>query len=125
MSQEQMAEWLATHTDGGGSPASTRAMDELPERDRHELASLVRLAQELESHMRLLQAPSVFAQSLRQELLREAERRMVRRRRRRRVALIGGAVAGVVVSIASLVGGIVVLVKWLRTRTEARQASTA
>ena len=123
MRQERMAEWVAAYTEGGGSLAS--AMEELPECDRQELVSLLRLARHLDSHMPLLQAPSLFSQSLRQELVKEAERRMVRRRRRRRVALIGGAVAGIVVSIASVVGGIVVLVKWLRTRTEARQASTA
>jgi hypothetical protein len=59
------------------------------------------------------------------ELVREAKHRRLKREKRHRIAVISAAVAGGIVSIASLVGGIVVLVKWLRTRSEARQASTA
>jgi len=125
MREERMAEALAAHVDGGGSRPFAGELDDLAEGEHTELTSLVQLANHLEMRMQLLQAPPAFVRSLREELVKEAERRMVERRRRRRLAVIGGAAAGVVVSIASLVGGIVVLIKWLRTRTQAQQASTA
>lgn len=125
MSEEQMAEALAVSLDASGCPTAGDVMAELTEWQAEDLASLVLLAGHLDNRMQLRQAPSVFARSLRQELVREAERRIAARQRRRRIALIGGAVAGGVVSVASLVGGIIVLVRWLRTRTEARPMSAA
>lgn len=120
-----MADVLAACLAASGGETLADEMAELTGREHEDLASLVCLAGQLDTRMRPLKAPPVFARSLRQELVREAERRFSMRQRRRRIALIGGAAAGAVVSIVSLVGGLVVLIKWLRTRTEARQASAA
>jgi hypothetical protein len=125
MREERIAEALAAHVEKGGVRTFTEEVTDLAEEERHEVESLVRLADCLEARMQPVQASPAFVQSLRQELVEVAERRIAERERRHRIAMISAAVAGAVVSVASLVGGIVVLIKWLRTRTEARQASTA
>lgn len=125
MREERIAEALAAHVERKDAAAFARETADLVEEERRELESLIHLADCLRSRMRPLQASSAFTHSLRQELVEAAERRIARRERRHRIAFIGAAVAGAVVSIASVVGGIVVLMKWLRTRTGARHASTA
>ena len=125
MSDEQMAEALAVTLDASGCLTAADVTAELTERQLKDLASLVCLAGHLDDRMQRLRAPGVFTRSLREELVTEAERRIVVRQRRRKIALIGGAVAGGVVSVASLIGGVIVLIRWLRTRTEARQMSAA
>jgi histone acetyltransferase (RNA polymerase elongator complex component) len=117
-----MAEVLAAHLEGDDAHVSEL---DLSAEERAELASLLHVADRLDAQMEPRRPPSAFVQSLGVELVREAERRMAKREKRHRIAVISAAVAGGIVSIASLVGGIVVLIKWLRTRSEARQASTA
>lgn len=95
---------------------------DLTDAERAQVASLARLADRLQASMQLVHPSPAFVRSLREELVEEAEHRMTRRKRRQRVAMIGAAVFGSVVSVASVVGAIVVLVKWLRTRTQARHA---
>ena len=117
-----VAEALAAHVDGGQvHPAGPDLSDE----EQAELASLLYMAHRLDAKMEPRRPSPAFVRSLGEELEREAEQCMARRKRRHRVTVISAAVAGGIVSIASLVGGIVVLVKWLRTRTEAQQPSTA
>ncbi len=117
-----MAEALAAHTEGGAASASEV---DLSAEERAELASLLHVADRLDARMGPVCPSPAFVQSLGEELVREAGRRMAKRDKRHHIAVISATVVGAVVSIASLVGGIVVLVKWLRTRSEARQASTA
>jgi hypothetical protein len=119
---DSQAETLAACLEGREA-SSARA--NLTEEERSELASLLELADQLDARMVTVRPSPVFVRSLGRELVEEAERRLAKREKRHRIAVISAAVAGGVVSIVSLVGGIVVLVKWLRTRTEARQASTA
>ena len=117
-----VAEALAAHVEGGQvHPEGPDLSDE----EQAELASLLYIADRLDAQMEPRRPSPAFVRSLGEELEREAEQCMARRKRRHRVAVISAAVAGGIVSVASLVGGVVVLVKWLRTRTEARQASTA
>lgn len=116
------AEALAAHLEAG--EVRPAGLDE-SDGEAAELASLLRLARRLDERMKPVHPSPAFVQSLGGELRRHAQRRIARRQKRHRIAMISAAVAGGVVSIASLVGGIVVLVKWLRTRGEARQASTA
>jgi hypothetical protein len=101
------------------------ASADLTDGERAELASLVFLADQLEERMQPLHPSPAFVRSLGAKLVEGVRRQMVKRERRRRVAVISAAVAGGLVSIASLAGGVVLLIKWLRTRTEARQASAA
>jgi len=117
-----MAEALAARLEESDVRASARG---LSSEERAELESLVRLADRLDARMEPMRPAPAFVRSLGEELVREAERRMAKREKRQRIAVISAAVAGGIVSAASLVGGIVVLVRWLRTRGEARQASTA
>ncbi len=116
-----IAEALAAHLGGHETHPHTR---HLPAAQRADLASLLRLAERLDAHFQPLRPSPAFVRSLGTELVQEARRRQAQRKRRHRIAVISAAVAGGVVSVASLVGGIVVLVKWLRTRN-ARQTSAA
>ena len=119
---EPMAQALAGCQEGGGCrPVVSHLSDE----DRTELQSLLHMSHRLDTRMVPLHPSPAFKESLGDELVREAKRRILKREKRHRIAVISAAVAGGIVSLASLVGGIVVLVKWLRTRSEARQASTA
>lgn len=125
MREEKIAEALAIHTERRSVGPVAEQLADLTEEEHDELASLIGVADRLEMRMQPVQASPAFVRSLGQELVGAAEQHIAERRRRHRIAVISAAVAGAVVSIASVVGGIVVLIKWLRTRTEARQASTA
>ncbi|MGD2145293.1 MAG: hypothetical protein PVH41_01200 [Anaerolineae bacterium] len=129
MGEERVREALATHVDGRGSlgleSRGAQVGGELTEEEHTELASLARLADLLAERMQPLRPSPVFVQSLGAEIVEAAGRKMESRERRHRVAVIGAAVAGAAVSVASVVGGVVVLIRWLRTRTTARQVSTA
>ena len=129
MREDRVRQALAAHVEGQGRPVlaghGADAGSELTEEEHAELASLARLADILTERMRPLRPAPAFVQSLGAELVEAAGRKMKSRERRHRVAVIGAAVAGAAVSIASLVGGVVMLIRWLRTRTAARQASTA
>jgi len=119
---DRMAELLAGHVDAGVDCPSASG---LPAEDRAELASLLKIARSLDARMTPARPSPAFVQSLGRELVEEAARRARQRKKRHRVAVISAAVAGGIVSVASVVGGIVMLVKWLRTRGDARQPSTA
>jgi hypothetical protein len=125
MREERIAEALAVHTERRDVGTFAEQVADLTEEERDELESLIEVADRLEARMQLVHASPAFVRSLGQELVGAAEERMVERRRRHRIAVIGATIAGAVVSIASVIGGIVVVTKWLRTRTEARQVSTA
>jgi hypothetical protein len=129
MRQERLREALAAHVEGRGAEAPAGygfdASVDLTDEERAELASLISIADQLDERMQPVHPSPAFVRSLRADLVEKAKSQMNRRERRHRVAMISAAVAGAVVSIASLAGGVVLLIKWLRTRTEARQASTA
>lgn len=121
MDEERMAEALSAYVDG----LSEHYGVELSVKDREQMAPLFRLADRLQRTMRPMEPSQPFVRSLRDELEKEAQRQIVLRKRKRRFAMIGAAAVGSVVSVASLVGAIVVLVRWLRTRTQTHQASAA
>lgn len=125
MREEKIAEMLALHLEdnGVGTEAGTAVV--LSEEARKELDVLLRLARHLEGRMQPVAVPPAFARSLGRELVEEAERHIAMQKRRHRIAMISAAAAGAVVSVASVVGGIVMLIKWLRGRAEGRQVSAA
>ena len=129
MGEDRVREALAAQVEGQGAPGlagyGVEVGSEMTDEEHAELASLVRLADSLTERMQPLRPSPVFVQSLGAELVEEAGRKMKSRKRRHRVAVISAAAAGAAISIASVVGGAVVLIRRLRTRTEARQASTA
>ena len=118
---ETIAQALATWLEGGGDGFFEL---DLNGAERAELESLLYIADCLDARMTPRRPSRDFVDSLGRELVREAQRRAETREKRHRIAVISAAVAGAVVSIASVVGGIVVLVKWLRTR-DAQQATAA
>lgn len=120
-----MIEALAAYVEGPAGCGLDEAGAALTDEGRAELASLAFLADQLDKRMPPVHPSPVFVQSLRAELVEGAKRQMVKREQRHRAAVISAAVAGGVVSIASLAGGVVLLIKWLRTRSGARQASAA
>jgi len=120
--REPMADLLASHLQRG---APRPQASELSAEDRAELESLLSMARSLDAAMTPERPSPAFVRSLGRELVDEAGRRARRREKRHRIAVITAAVAGALVSIASVVGGIVMLVKWLRTRSDARHPSTA
>ena len=119
---EPMADLLDSHLERADESLS---VSELSAEDRAELASLMTIARSLDARMTPRRPAPAFVRSLGRELVDEAARRARKRKKRHRIAVITAAVAGGIVSIASVVGGIVMLVKWLRTRTDARQPSAA
>lgn len=121
MDEERMTEALSAYVDG----LSEHSGIELPVADRDQMMSLFQLADLLQRTMRPMEPSQPFVRSLRGELEREAQRQIALRKRKRRFAMIGAAAVGSVVSVASVVGAIVVLVRWLRTRTQTHQASAA
>ncbi|MGD8996900.1 MAG: hypothetical protein PVH80_02225 [Anaerolineae bacterium] len=129
MREKRVREALAAHVErrdaeapvGGGLDESAGLTDA----ERAELASLILIADQLDERMRPVHPSPGFVRSLGTELVEEAKRRIVKRQQRQRVAMISAALAGAIVSVASLAGGVVLLIRWLRTRTAARQASAA
>ena len=129
MREDRVREALAARVEGQGRAGlaghGAELGSELTAEENAELASLARLADILTERMRPLRPAPVFVRSLGAELVEAAGRKMKSRQQRHRVAVISAAMAGAAVSIASVVGGVVMLIRWLRTRTAARQASTA
>jgi esterase/lipase len=132
MNEERIAQALAAYVDDyeyehkyENDEESKQAVRRLTESERKQLTSLTELSNRLQQRMHPVSPSPAFVQSLRDELVEEAEHHLSAREKRRRIAMISAAVAGSVVSIASVIGTIIVVVKWLRTRTRSRQASTA
>ena len=118
---ETIAQALAIRLEGGDDGLTER---DLNGEEQAELESLLLMADRLDARMTPRRPSRDFVDSLGRELVQEALRRAKTREKRHRIAVISAAVAGAVVSIASVVGGIVVLVKWLRTR-DTQQATAA
>lgn len=121
MNEEKMGEALAGYADGlTGRPKAMEEVD-LTEREREQIAPLFQLSERLHQSMQPVRPSPAFAGSLKNELVEEAQNRMTTNKRVRRGVMIGAAIVG---SIASLIGAVVILVKWLRTRTQTRHAPT-
>lgn len=93
--------------------------------ERAELASLFDLAEHLQESMPPVQPPSGFVHSLSRELARSAQHQVEAARRLRRSILIGAATVGSLISIASIVGAIILLVAHIRSRSRTSTPSTS
>lgn len=89
-----------------------------------QLASLFDLAKHLQASMPPVRPPSGFVHSLSRELARSAQHQIAAAKRLRRGILIAAAAAGSLISIASIVGAIILLVSHLRARARASTPST-
>lgn len=121
MNEERLAEVLSNYTDGVAR--SQEAFDLTEEESRH-LAPLFQLSEHLQRRMQPVEPSTAFVHSLRDELVEEARKRMAFRERIQRLVMIGAAALGSILSIVSVVGVIILLVKWLRARSPAHRAPT-
>jgi hypothetical protein len=103
------------------------ALDEaqVTDSERAQLASLFNLAEHLRESMPPVRPPSGFVRSLSRELSRSAQYQIAAARRLRRGILIAAATVGSIISIASIVGAIILLVSRIRARSRASTSSTS
>ena len=115
---------LATHADKLiGRPESTQTID-MTDEERSQLTPLFQIAEQLHQSMPRIQPSAAFIRSLGRELIEQTEYQLALKKRWRRTMVIGAATLGSLVSIASVVGAIVLVVTRLRTRAQARSLQT-
>jgi hypothetical protein len=135
MDEKRKAEVLAVYVeDLSGRPAAscggprrhTEAVRqiELTEEEREHLAPLFQLAERLQQSLRPVRPSPTFARSLGNELVNDARRQFALKKRTRRVMMIGAAAVGSLVSIVSVVGAIIFLMRRLRTQVQTQHAPT-
>jgi len=108
MNASNISDLLARHADGLMNPSSTSLKTPatcMTETDS--VLPLLSLAELLHTHMKPVYPRPAFVHKLRSELVENDRRRMAVARRMRRILTIGAAVLGSVVSIASVVGAII------------------
>lgn len=120
MTEQRVVELLAAHADSlVGRPQSLRHAAPAPQ-EREQLAPLFGFAEELKARIAPVQPSPAFAQSLKRELLEHHALYTARAKRTRRSVVIGAVAAGSVLSIASLITAIVLVVSRARSRSGAR-----
>jgi len=124
MDEKKLVEALSAYTDNLTRSSDAPLPPALTDEERKELTPLFRLSQRLQQNMQLVHPSPSFVHSLRDELVKESRRRIALRERIRRIVMIGAAALGSILSIVSVVGGIVLLVKWLRARSSTPRAPT-
>ena len=127
MNEKREIEALAAHAEELIGRPEAMLQTNLTDKERGQLAPLFRLAEQLHHSMPSVRPSAAFVRNLGDELRERAQRRLALKERWRRVAVIGAAVLGSLVSIASLVGAIVFVIARLRARIQTRsfQAQTA
>jgi hypothetical protein len=122
MRKRRAANVLIAHADAlmGRSEAMHRL--EITDAERAQLAPLFRVTDRLRDTMIPVSPSAAFVRSLGKELANTAKHQIAITRRMRRGVLIGAAAVGSLVSIASIVGAIVLVVMRLRARAHARAA---
>jgi len=115
-----MAEVLAAHAEGlTGRPEAIQQIN-MTDEERGRLTPLFQLAERLQQSMQPVQPSAAFVRSLGRELVDNAKRQIMLTKRLRRAVMIGAAALGSLVSIASVVGAIILVVVRLRARAQAR-----
>jgi hypothetical protein len=124
MDEKREAEILAVYVEGlSGRPAAVRQI-ELTEEEREHLAPLFQLSERLQRSLRPVRPSPAFVHSLGRELVDDAGRQFALSKRTRRVMMIGAAAVGSLVSIVSVVGAIVFLIRRLRAQVQTQHAPT-
>ena len=123
-SERRVDDVLAAHAEA--LIGHREAMEEIhvTDSERAQLASLFDLAEHLQESMPPVRPPSGFVHSLSRELARSAQHQIEAARRLRRGILIAAAAVGSIISIASIVGAIILLVSRIRARSRASTPST-
>ena len=117
-------EVLAAHAEALIGHQEAMEQVHVTDSERAQLASLFDLAEHLQESMPPVRPPSGFVHSLSRELSRSAQHQIAAARRLRRGILIGAATVGSLISIASIVGAIILLISHLRSRSRASTPST-
>jgi len=126
MNEQRMITALAAHADKLTGRLEAMQQVSVTDEEHNQLASLFQLAEQLHQSMPPIQPSAAFVRSLGRELMEQTGRQFALKKRWRRAMVIGAASVGSLVSIASLVGAIVFVIKQLRARaqTQALQAQT-
>ena len=120
MNAKRVVEVLAAHAEGlTGRPEAIQQINVTNE-ERSQLTHLFQLAERLQQSMQPVQPSAAFVRSLGKELVDNARRRAALTRRLRRALVIGAAALGSIVSIASVVAAIALVVTRLRARAQAQ-----
>jgi len=120
MIEQRVVELLAAHGDSlVGRPQALRRANPSPQ-EREQLAQFFMLAENLKESMPPVAPSPAFVDSLRRELVASSGVYVKRAKRTRRSVLIGAAAVGSVLSIASVVTAIVLMVSRARSRSGAR-----
>ena len=122
MNRKRAAEVLAAHANRLIGRPGGLGQAHMTDQERDQMTDLFRLAERLWKSMPSVRPPQAFVRSLKRELVADAGRQATLPKRARRSILIGAAAVGSVLSVASLVGVIVVLVTRLRARADGRVA---
>jgi len=122
MSKKRVTEVLAAHAESLIGLAEHPEQPDLTDRERSEVTPLFQLAERLHANMQPVQPPVAFIRSLKEELVEHARQHVAVTMRVRRSVLIGAAALGSILSVASVVGALLILVPRLRARTQARVA---
>ena len=126
MNEKRVVDVLAAHAEKLiGDPQPYLDASVLGEEQRA-LASLIRTATLLHESMKPVRPSPTFVRTLRGELVQAANSKIARTSRLRRGMMIGTAVVGSLVSLASVVTAIVLLIRRQHThRAQAAHAPTA
>jgi hypothetical protein len=120
MKKERMAEALAFHAQGLiGRQDNVEAVT-LTDEEHSRLAPLFELAGCLKQSMPPVKPSAPFVRSLGEELVEHARHRVALAKRLRRGLLIGAAAFGSLLSVASVVGAIALVITRYRARAQAR-----
>jgi hypothetical protein len=120
MTEQRVVELLAAHADAlVGCPQALQRANPSPQ-EREQVASLFGLAEELKQRLVPVRPAPAFAQSLKRELIEHHSLYATRAERTRRTVVIGAVAAGSVLSLASIVTAIVLVVSRSRSRSGAR-----
>jgi hypothetical protein len=117
-------EVLAAHAEALIGHQEAMEQIHVTDSEQAQLASLFDLAKHLQESMPPVRPPSGFVHSLSRELSRSAQHQIAAAKRLRRRILIAAAAVGSLISIASIVGAIILVVSHLRARSRASTSST-
>lgn len=120
MNEERIGSLLLDHADALVSGSVNHLADGIGEGARQAVDPLLRTAQSVYQTLRPVRPSPAFVRSLARELSRTAEKRLKRSTRVRRTLVIVAAVVGSVLSAASLLAGLIILIGRIRSRAHDR-----
>jgi hypothetical protein len=124
MDERHVVQMLAAHAEGLINRRENMQQIKMMDEEHSRIGPLFQLAERLQQSMQPVQPSATFMRSLGQELVDNAQRQIMLTKRLRRAMLIGAAALGSLLSIASVVGAIVLVITWLRGRAQAQTIHT-